>query len=315
MPLPLGWVALKNRDTLVEEEEGYDFSSVAEEEAAWFKKNLVSCGTSQGIPLLLEMVSRMLTAHISRHWVPQAHAHLESELEALDAQLASLGTPTSSMTLGIVLSEFADIFLVHRGMARNLEIFCRTAISANLDMVHLYEDRAPNSVRDNIKTKANIEQQVVDKLRQVVGSVAETITGTIRETFTESHDPGIRLPRFQTLCTALCDSLAEFVSNGSCRFVQITTAKISAFMERLVGLQWSWQYHFIQLKDLILECTVNMLLAPLLGDSQQISAQLEELLSKGDLLDEDCPHLRNQKRFCHRKGFAPTAATYCRESC
>jgi len=97
VPLRHGWIALKNRDTLVEEEEASDFNTIAQQEVSWAKQNLPqSLAAHCGIDPLLKRVDYVLSMHINETWGPQAEEHLQALAGRVAQQLRDLGTAPSS---------------------------------------------------------------------------------------------------------------------------------------------------------------------------------------------------------------------------
>jgi hypothetical protein len=87
-----GWVAVKNRDTLVEEEEAGGLGASFEAEAAWFEDE-AKLGDAAlrsekcGITALLKKIDVLFSAHIKTAWVPMFETHLKRETEGVETQL------------------------------------------------------------------------------------------------------------------------------------------------------------------------------------------------------------------------------------
>ena len=70
--LPLGWVAVKNRDSRVPQEESAGLNTASQEDVQWFKTNLPKCTQQSGIEALHRKIDRLLTSHMKKHWVHRA---------------------------------------------------------------------------------------------------------------------------------------------------------------------------------------------------------------------------------------------------
>ncbi|KAH8061769.1 mitochondrial fission protein [Aureococcus anophagefferens] len=79
--LPQGWVGVKNRDTMVVEEEGSSLHDSAEEEQRWFSED-AKIQDGVGINQLLVKIDALFSSHIRDNWVPRATAHLKERQRA-----------------------------------------------------------------------------------------------------------------------------------------------------------------------------------------------------------------------------------------
>ena len=130
--LPHGWITLKNRDTLVAEEEASDFNTTAQQEVSWFRSNFPQSLAQCGIESLLKKVGEVLSTHINDTWVPQAEKHLQIVASEVAEKLRDLGTAPRLLTLGAVVGEVANIYVTsQKNFPHMLEMFISTEIMKN----------------------------------------------------------------------------------------------------------------------------------------------------------------------------------------
>jgi hypothetical protein len=111
--LPNGWIAVENRDTLVEEEEAAGLASSAHSEREWFRGGEVNlpehiAREHCGLDALLTRVDGLYTKHIKQTWVPQALEHLQDETKLIDRKIRALGPPPSSISLEAILAHVGE---------------------------------------------------------------------------------------------------------------------------------------------------------------------------------------------------------------
>lgn len=106
--LPNGWVAVKNRDTLVEEEEEGGLAESSTTEREWFSKEAKLPLESCGIDSLVLKIDKLFTDHIRNTWAPQATTHLQHQSSRVAAKIEQLGQSPTSLSLEEVLVGFVD---------------------------------------------------------------------------------------------------------------------------------------------------------------------------------------------------------------
>jgi GTPase SAR1 family protein len=102
--LPNGWVAVKNRDTLIEEEQAAGLAQSLQAESDWFENEVrIPDALPCGLGAVLQKIDKLFTEHIRSTWVPAARAHLEGQMALVDADLETLGPAPGELGLDGVL--------------------------------------------------------------------------------------------------------------------------------------------------------------------------------------------------------------------
>eukprot|EP00965_Chrysotila_dentata_P166100 5484254-Pleurochrysis_carterae.AAC.1 len=198
-----GWLAVKNRDTQIEEEETSDFSQSLEIEQKWFASEAhISkeiCDGQCGVDALLKRIDDLFTKHFRCTWVPKAISHIETKMADVKRNLMLLGPSPKLLSLGEVL----DAFIAEFGRySLSFSEGCHVPITCGVNSAIVY-----------------VQTHWMEK-------VIESIDENIRRCFL-SHRKGLCLYRFEVICEKVLEVVKEIV---------ISRMKGVFFWEKLKGL-------------------------------------------------------------------------------
>ena len=210
------WVAVKNRDTLVEEEEASSLQESCETERKWFVDEAKLGGEQCGIAALLSKIDALFTLYIKETWVPAAVSQLEQESAGIAAQIDELGRSPSSFTLDELLAAFTDAFTEVRGfiiepgmyeVAKDYvsSIVAQKEISSALQAAMQSGSSSHPTIRTAIFRKM-LKQKLVDGLPELLPLFTELVVKAVKAAFSSDIKPPLRLERFEVLRDALCEA-------------------------------------------------------------------------------------------------------------
>ena len=207
----LSWVAVKNRDTLVEEEEASSLQESCETERKWFVDEAKLGGEQCGIAALLSHLDALFTLYIKQTWVPAAVSQLEQESAGIAAQIDELGRPPSSFMLDELLAAFTDAFTEVRGFIIEVAKGYVSSIAAQAEISSALEAamQSGSSSHPTIRTaifRKMLKQKLVDGLPGLLPLFTEFVVKAVKAAFSSDIKPPLRLERFEVLRDALCEA-------------------------------------------------------------------------------------------------------------
>lgn len=287
--LPNGWVAVKNRDTLVAEEEAAGLAMSAHAEREWFGSEAsipAAVATSQcGIDALLRKIDGLYTTHIKSTWVPQALVHLNQEMETVTLKIESLGPAPTSLTLEGVLSAFGNELAASGAALLQSKMYEEVRVSV-IDQAWAAlspeEQIATNSKSgppdlSNIVAKVRIQAELISALKSAEKPAVNLMKEAVCLAFDKSTSP-LRLKRFVVLREAICDSVGELIKQAMPLFVESATRAIKLHYELLTGDHLAWHDHDARTRQvyLVTEVALRELIVPAMTKpADAIGAALE----------------------------------------
>ena len=289
-----GWIAVKNRDTLVEEEEAGGLGASFEAESAWFEgeAKLGDAGLRArqcGIAALLGKIDALFSEHIKASWVPKFIAHLHAEQARVDSALHALGTPPSSLNLDEVLGGFVSTFASDPessdAVERNILMNAEKLVTQAYEAVPLAARQHDSTVLSRVKAKDQMKAILFDGLDQIVEHTAVAISKSVQNGFqTDGDDPQLRIMRFEVLCDVMCEAVRAHVRLAAEDFKKFVCTRLEDHFLRSVGCPLvgssaggaGLTQHVAQY--IITESAVRCLVLPILGDPTSITDGLMAFL-------------------------------------
>ena len=278
--LPQGWVGVKNRDTMVVEEEGSSLHASAEEEQRWFSED-AKIQDGVGINQLLVKIDALFSSHIRDNWVPRATAHLKERQGIVEVELDRLGPAPSSLTLSALLAEFVSDFSA-AGSANLVEDAIRKELHgkfANDHAVVCGKSSIPSG------TMLSVLERVQLKQRAKIGALGTTAAasravrqalGTAVNQIFNNHTGTAQLARFAVLRDALVAAFSEAVKERESAHAAAVESAVAGWFDRAVG---GFVAPGPALLSVLLEVAVEQLVAPLVSDASAILPILGRLLA------------------------------------
>jgi len=241
----LSWVAVKNRDTLVEEEEASSLQESCETERKWFVDEAKLGGEQCGIAALLSEIDALFTLYIKQTWVPAAVSQLEQESAGIAAQIDELGRSPSSFTLDELLAAFTDAFTEVRGfiiepgmyeVAKDYvsSIVAQKEISSALQAAMQSGSSSHPTIRTAIFRKM-LKQKLVDGLPGLLPLFTEFVVKAVKAAFSSDIKPPLRLERFEVLRDALCEASGMLLEGCLDGFVESAAQTMTLHLMGQVG--------------------------------------------------------------------------------
>jgi hypothetical protein len=241
--LPNGWVAVKNRDTLVEEEESSGLQQSSEAERDWFAKEAKMGRENCGINALLTKIDTLFTNHIKQTWMPNSVRHLEQQASEVAAQIDALGRSPSSLTLDELLDEFVKAFssapveqIIEPGVFTAAHDYVKIIVAEENFAVFNYV-----TLRGAL-AKKKLEDKLVEKLPNLISCIAHKMTDAVKASFKPGLSP-LRMERFETLCDAICEACTVLLKGRSQQFVKTATEIIGLFFMEAIGKRYPGRLH------------------------------------------------------------------------
>lgn len=286
--LPNGWVAVKNRDTLVAEEEAGGLATSAMAEREWFSQEAKISEKTRasqcGIDALLSKIDGLFTSHIKSTWVPKALGHLQAEAAAVDAKVEALGPSPSSLTLSAVLAQVGDS--LQSDQARSLldsavyagaraivdEIMQATPVST-------VSNSAPPCLA-HIISKGKIELALQSGVRELL-HVAIGATKQALQLAFEPNTSAMRLERFEVLRDALCENVGAVLTELDGAFHKAAAHALARHFEAAVGIPWVWSEQRMLLAKSLTEIALKEFVVPLILKPEMIMDKLNAAVASG----------------------------------
>ena len=244
--LPNGWVAVKNRDTLVEEEESSGLQQSSEAERDWFAKEAKLGSEHCGINALLTKIDTLFTNHIKQTWMPNSVRHLEQQASEVAAQIDALGRSPSSLTLDELLKEFVKAFssasveqVIERGVFITVQEYVKKIVAE--ENVAAFPDNYYVTLRGAL-AKKKLEDKLVEKLPKLISCIAHMMTEAVKASFKPGLSP-LRLERFEILRDAICEACTVLLKGSSEQFVKTATEIIGLFFMEAIGKRYPGRLH------------------------------------------------------------------------
>ena len=278
---PNGWVAVKNRDTLVEEEETRGLHESAQAEHAWFANEAcISEAHACGLHVLLQKIDRLFTNHIKSTWVPAALAHLETEMLQIDQQIATLGVAPSELVLDDVIAAVLREFLGDQ----NRQSIDSAVCSLSEHMVAVAEAAAglPNGLQhpvdacptlQSVMAKDALQNAVIAQLDDVVPMCISACNSVLLNVFSPRPAPfpdPLLMHRFQNLRDAMAEAMGSILLSLGNKFVVAASAAVDSHFAPYAPHS-AYQVFRKKLAHIIAEVSFRFLLMPLLTNAAELS--------------------------------------------
>jgi len=299
--LPNGWVAVKNRDTLVQEEEAGGLVLSSQTERDWFaneasfgqidsplsKSVLARCG----LDALLTKIDHLYTSHIKMHWVPQAIAKLESEMAVVNARIETLGPAPGMLSLDDVLTVFLEEFQTPDVLAMfdtPLRLAADSLVSAAIETL-LPSDKAAVSsaaawgkptlqyVIAKAKVVAALEREV-ELVATMPKAASATFDAVVLYVFERGGSHPMHLDRFEVLRAAVLEAFATSCGEHVEDYELAVKSAIKARAQSAAdGADSSVGPCMSAMPRIIAEVALRELVADILMDPAKIILSLNEL--------------------------------------
>ena len=237
---------MKNRDTLVEEEESSGLQQSSEAERDWFAKEAKLGSDQCGINALLTKIDTLFTNHIKQTWMPNSVRHLEQQASEVAAQIDALGRSPSSLTLDELLKEFVKAFssasveqIIERGVFIAVQEFVKKIVADENFAAFPGNDYV--TLRGAL-AKKKLEDKLVEKLPNLISCIAHKMTDAVKASFKPGLSP-LRMERFKILCDAICEACIVLLKGRSQQFVKTATEIIGLFFMEAIGKRYPGRFH------------------------------------------------------------------------
>ena len=277
--LPNGWVAVKNRDTLVEEEEAGGLQQSSQAEREWFSNEAKVPDEQCGIDALLSKIDTLFTNHIKTTWVPHAVSHLECQSADVASQIDALGRSPSSLTLKEVLADFTNSFtgtpverIIEPGVFKVTSDFYNSVLNEAVgaeSIPLLRQERMDHPTLKTIFAKKLLEDGLIKALPTLV---VDLMGGLMAKAVDATFETGsfLRLERFEVLHDAICQACVELLKGQIDTFVKEATHSIQLYFMRSVGVKQNYVDSAFLVR-VIAELVLRELVAPLVTEPDKIA--------------------------------------------
>jgi len=280
--LPNGWVAVKNRDTLIEEEEAGGLRQSSTNEHSWFEceAHLDQEIRDQqcGIDALLRRIDGLFTSHIKSAWVPQAAAHLEQESARVADQIDMLGRSPASLTVDELVSEFAASFSSTASGVFDTGVFAAAAGVIEAARTSLGPDQQ-FQIGSIPTLQATLSKQALKAaIIEALPAMLKDCSGALHGAVVACFSPGVsllRLERFEVLRDAICEAVSSILDDARDAFVEAASKTICRRFEGQVGCTHLSSADLAgSLVPVLAEVALAELIAPIVTDLQLIVQKL-----------------------------------------
>jgi len=280
-----GWIAVKNRDTLVAEEEASDLTQSTRAEEKWFEEE-TQLGQDVrnkkcGLPALVAKVGEQIDEHVKSPggWKDQQLSHIKDQTANIDATMKSLGAPPCSLTTVEVLDEVAKCL---ESALRPVEKAIVKASDLNLCGISTEDSELQRSIIKRLQCRESLKNELVrEKVQEdkIFTTTKEAMEKAIIDDVFKASVSGVRLCRFETLRSFVVEAIKNkldllhpefneyatnyindfFVSNlTGCEMQSIRCDPASNVSKKVLG------YNLTRLQNAIAELAVQHLVMPLL---------------------------------------------------
>eukprot|EP01114_Cavostelium_apophysatum_P016286 TRINITY_DN4594_c0_g1_i1.p1 TRINITY_DN4594_c0_g1~~TRINITY_DN4594_c0_g1_i1.p1 ORF type:complete len:616 (+),score=142.41 TRINITY_DN4594_c0_g1_i1:241-2088(+) len=203
--LPLGYVAVKNRDSELQGELG----DVAKSEIAWFDKHMPGAVEEEKASndVLIRKLSNMLCDYVEETWIPSTKKTLADKIKENEELIKSFGTDVSTQPKGYLVS------VVRHFRSRWEQLFqiADDHLSEEVQKIIEVSMPTPNSLPPanlrnftyTVLSWMSFKESTIKDARSALEKVAEFLKTNARTCFDSDKDPNYLLPRFAILASTI----------------------------------------------------------------------------------------------------------------